>query len=70
MLSKDLIKGIIIENQRFISSVSFFERDYAFEDALNYVLVGLRRAGKSYLLPEHYPSTGMYLQGVTKLILE
>lgn len=50
MLSKDLIKEIIVENQRFISSVSFFERDYAFEDALNYVLVGLRRAGKSYLL--------------------
>ena len=50
MLSKDLIKDIIIENQRFISSVSFHERDYAFEDAQNYVLVGLRRAGKSYLL--------------------
>lgn len=50
MLSKDLIKDIIVENQRFISSVSFFERDYVFEDALNYVLVGLRRAGKSYLL--------------------
>ena len=50
MLSKDLIKDIIVENQRFISSVNFFERDYAFEDALNYVLVGLRRAGKSYLL--------------------
>ena len=50
MLNKDLIKDIIVENQRFISSVSFFERDYVFEDALNYVLVGLRRAGKSYLL--------------------
>lgn len=50
MLSKDLIKDIIVENQHFISSVSFFERDYVFEDALNYVLVGLRRAGKSYLL--------------------
>lgn len=50
MLSKDLIKDVIVENQHFISSVSFFERDYAFEDALNYVLVGLRRAGKSYLL--------------------
>ena len=50
MLNKDLIKDIIVENQRFISSVSFHERDCAFEDALNYVLVGLRRAGKSYLL--------------------
>ena len=49
MLRKDLIKDIVVENQRFISSVCFFERDYVFEDALNYVLVGLRRAGKSYL---------------------
>jgi predicted AAA+ superfamily ATPase len=45
-----LIKDIVVENQRFTSSVCFFERDYVFEDALNYVLVGLRRAGKSYLL--------------------
>ena len=50
MLNKDLIKDIIVENQRFVSSISFHERDYAFEDNLNYVLVGLRRAGKSYLL--------------------
>ena len=50
MLRKDLIKDIVVENQRFVSSVCFFERDYVFEDALNYVLVGLRRAGKSYLL--------------------
>ena len=50
MLSKDLIKDIIIENQRFVLSISFHDRDYAFEDNLNYVLVGLRRAGKSYLL--------------------
>ncbi|MCR5040022.1 MAG: ATP-binding protein [Bacteroidales bacterium] len=50
MVSKDLIKDIIAENQRFVSSVSFHQRDYAFEEGLNYVLVGLRRAGKSYLL--------------------
>lgn len=50
MLRKDLIKDIVVENQHFISSVCFFDRDYVFEDALNYVLVGLRRAGKSYLL--------------------
>ena len=50
MVSKDLIKDIIVENQRFVSSVNFVQRDYAFEERLNYVLVGLRRAGKSYLL--------------------
>ncbi len=50
MVSKDLIKDIIVETQRFVSSLSFHQRNYAFEDGLNYVLVGLRRAGKSYLL--------------------
>ena len=50
MVSKDLFKDIIVENQRFVSSIRFQRRDYAFEDGLNYVLVGLRRAGKSYLM--------------------
>lgn len=50
MANKDLIKDIIVENQRFVSRVKFHQRDYAFEDGLNYVLVGLRRAGKSYLM--------------------
>ena len=50
MINKDLIKDIIVESQRFVSSLSFHQRDYAFENGLNYVLVGLRRAGKSYLL--------------------
>lgn len=50
MLNKDLIKDIIVENQRFVSTVIFHQREYVFEDSLNYVLVGLRRAGKSYLL--------------------
>lgn len=50
MANKDLIKDIIIENQRFVSAVKFYQRDYVFEDGLNYVLVGLRRAGKSYLM--------------------
>lgn len=50
MANKDLIKDIIVENQRFVSIVKFHQRDYAFEDGLNYVLVGLRRAGKSYLM--------------------
>lgn len=50
MANKDLIKDIIVENQRFVLNVKFHQRDYAFEDGLNYVLVGLRRAGKSYLM--------------------
>jgi len=49
-MNKDLIKYIIAENQKIISEIDFYERDYKFEDNLNYVLVGLRRAGKSYLM--------------------
>ena len=49
-MNKDLIKQIILENQKLIQNVEFYHRDYQFENSLNYVLVGLRRAGKSYLL--------------------
>ena len=50
MISKDLIKVIITEYQRIVSSIQFIDRDYNIEDELNYVFVGLRRAGKSYLM--------------------
>lgn len=52
MIDKNTIKFIITENQQFISKVKLFKREYSFEKNLNYVLVGLRRAGKSYLLYE------------------
>ncbi len=50
MVDRNLIRDIIVENQKFVADVVVGERDYAFEDDLNYVLVGLRRAGKSYLI--------------------
>lgn len=50
MIDKSVIKLLIAENQQIIKNVSIFRREYDFEDNLNYVLVGLRRAGKSYLL--------------------
>lgn len=49
-MNKDLAKIIIAENQKLILGVKFYPRDYQFDGHLNYVLVGLRRAGKSYLL--------------------
>lgn len=49
-MEKDTIKLIIAENQRNIKNMTFVHRNYVFEDNLNYVLVGLRRAGKSYLM--------------------
>ncbi|MDR0232145.1 MAG: ATP-binding protein [Dysgonamonadaceae bacterium] len=49
-MSKDLIKVLISEYQRIVSNVQFIDRDCEIEDGLNYVFVGLRRAGKSYLM--------------------
>ena len=48
MISKDVIKLLISEYQREIMNVQMIERDYEIEYGLNYVFVGLRRAGKSY----------------------
>jgi predicted AAA+ superfamily ATPase len=50
MINKDEIKLLIAENQREVQNKSLIERPYIIEDALNYVFVGLRRAGKSYLM--------------------
>lgn len=49
-MNKDLVKIIIAENQRLIRNIEYTKRNYIFESNLNYVLVGLRRAGKSYLM--------------------
>lgn len=49
-MTKDLIKQLISEYQAFVTSVEFVKRDVEFLDGQNYVMVGLRHAGKSYLL--------------------
>ena len=49
-MTKDLIKYLISYYQQFVSNVAFHPRDYAFEANANYVIVGLRRAGKSFLM--------------------
>ena len=50
MVDIETLKRIIVENQQFIATVEMNRRDYAFEPKGRYVLVGLRQAGKSYLL--------------------
>lgn len=50
MLNKEMVKDIIADNQRFATSIAVQQRGCGFENALNYVLVGLRRTGKSYTL--------------------
>ena len=49
-MTKDLIKKLIAENQQYVKSISLIQRNVFIADTLNYVFVGLRRAGKSYTL--------------------
>lgn len=49
-MEKSLIKKIIIEKQNEILDVKLMNRPIELEDGCNYVFIGLRRAGKSYLL--------------------
>ncbi|MDR0546704.1 MAG: ATP-binding protein [Dysgonamonadaceae bacterium] len=49
-MNNELIRELILENQRIIGNLEMIKRDYTVYDNLNYVFVGLRRAGKSYLL--------------------
>jgi uncharacterized protein len=49
-MNKETIKLLIAEYQLKVTDVAFQERPYIIEDNLNYVFVGLRRVGKSYLM--------------------
>ena len=49
-MDKELIRNIIVENQQLVQSVELVERPFEFEDNGNYVFVGVRQAGKSYML--------------------
>ena len=49
-MEKNVIKSLIIEYQQFTEKITLTERDIHLSDQLNYVFVGLRRAGKSYLM--------------------
>lgn len=52
-MNKDTIKVLIAEYQQRVMDVSFVDRPYVIEESLNYVFVGLRRVGKSYLMFQH-----------------
>lgn len=49
-MDKTLIKQLILEYQQFSSGVRLVPRALRLADNLSYVLVGLRRCGKSYML--------------------
>lgn len=45
-----LLKSIIYEQHEIIQNMEIVDREYTFEQKANYVLVGLRRAGKTTLM--------------------
>jgi hypothetical protein len=49
-MDKEIVKLLIAEYQQKAVEVTFQKRPYLIEDNLNYVFVGLRRVGKSYLM--------------------
>ena len=52
-MNKDTIKVLIAEYQQRVLEVSFVDRPCLIEENLNYVFVGLRRVGKSYMMYQH-----------------
>ena len=46
----ELLKKILTDNRRLVSRIDMVERDIVLEENLNYVFVGLRQAGKSFLM--------------------
>ena len=49
-MDKNVIKKIILWQQDFVGKVKLQGRSISLEENANYVLVGIRRAGKSYML--------------------
>lgn len=49
-MDKQLIKSVIVEKQQQIRQVELLQRGEIFDATSSYVLIGIRRAGKSYTL--------------------
>lgn len=58
-MQKEVFKTIIKEGQDEIRDIELFTRNFDFEERGRYVLVGIRQAGKSYLL---YQRAKMFLE--------
>lgn len=52
-MDKNVIKEIIYSQQEFVTRVKLIPRRYDIEHVANYVFVGLRRAGKTFLLYQY-----------------
>lgn len=50
IMNKNIIRQCIIDKREEIASLDVVERPFEFEENANYVFVGLRRVGKTYIL--------------------
>lgn len=63
MMQKNILKNIIVDNRKEVENHKVITRKITFNEYGNYVLVGARRAGKSFLLYQHIQS--LLANGVT-----
>ncbi len=52
-MDKTTLKQIIRTNQEFVQQIKVVQRSYQLETGVNYILVGMRRAGKTYLMYQY-----------------
>ncbi|KAA6302909.1 MAG: hypothetical protein EZS26_000804 [Candidatus Ordinivivax streblomastigis] len=52
-MEKSIVKSLIAEKQSEIVEIELIKRPFRLEPSVNYVFVGLRRSGKSYLMYQH-----------------
>ena len=50
MIDKGALREILIDNRKMVANMKVIRRDFALRDELRYVFVGVRRAGKSFLM--------------------
>ncbi|HOD57349.1 MAG TPA: ATP-binding protein [Bacteroidales bacterium] len=53
MISKDILKTVLADAREEVTQYKVIPREFQFEEYGNYVLTGIRRAGKSFLLYQH-----------------
>lgn len=49
-IGKEILRQCLVDKQQEIDNLSITERDFQFEENGNYVFVGVRRVGKSYVM--------------------
>lgn len=50
MVDKEILAKVLMQNREMVENMQVVKRDFPFYDHFRYVLVGARRAGKSFLL--------------------